>query len=185
MTETYPASTGKDGLRIAYDVGDEQRQVLVQSMIDWVVLPDGEQLHGRLSQATRPGWMRRLVDEVAGRSGPLPSVNHPGRTVMYRTMAAVLAARLFDDQLWDVRCVSVDGIPATARELDFLPAELEGCPGSGVWRLTAGEESVAVLADGKAWTAAGDSLDLGASFAGGASCGDLAARVSHRHLTAT
>lgn len=103
----------------------------------------------------------------------------------YRTIATVLAQRLFDADEWDARSQALDSSGGSGLRTDLGsvdPTLVEADP-YHVWLLTANGAIVTVIHDGWAFTSGGERLDLVDRLSAGASYADLAALVTRRPTT--
>lgn len=128
------------------------------------------------------GTAQRIADQVV--EFCRIAVDQPGVTpwlLTYRVIARTLASRVFDSTGWDARQQFEDtsgysiGIrwPVPSPEMGMIPANL-------MWVLLRGEQRIAWLWDGWAWTARGERLNLIAAYNSGARIDDLVAAVTAR-----
>lgn len=106
--------------------------------------------------------------------------------ISYRVIARALASRVFDRAWWDARQQFEDTAGYGGGNRWPVPsAEMAMIPSNMIWVLTRGDDPVAWLWDGWAWTLDRSRIDLVAAYHRGARVDDLAAALTARTTKAT
>lgn len=183
------AVANKEYLRVQVPPTYERQFIIDAATLDHRNSADESADEAWPAKALKSGGVQSIAAQIRAELGPTrPGSLMKPESIMYRTLATVMAARIFDDRTWYIQSIG----DAKAFQLENrwlpsgqLPAALEQSPGPRdgrvAWQLIAGDITLAVFAAGLALTRAGEQLDLAKLFAAGGSFGDLASRVSHRH----
>ena len=129
-----------------------------------------------------PDGTAQLAEQIGAAFGwRMDSPNMTARSLTYRLLARVLAARVHDDSAWDARGQYLDTAGMGGGLRWPLPSpEMGRIPANQVWVLTRDEEPLSWLWDGWAWNARGDRSDLVSRFIDGERIDELAAALTER-----